>query len=300
MADLQFPVGTLVEHPKKPEWGPGKVVKATAERLYIVWRDLPDREAKKLIPSVLVLAVEQQDAILDNLPPRVEKDGNLIFPAKRVTFQEATDNFSRRFPQGFQDLAYIGTLTEGERHYKWVAHEYFIERLGNGKFRELLAEKPISLGDEVIACIAKVNLLYTTEFLALKDALKEEDAAQKYLATLADLLEADLVSEEVFEPYAEAVCRLPAQRSRVATWPVTTVLPFLAKPQQHVLVKPEQIKKVADALGFEINYRSEPNWRTYRSVIQMAEAYKEKLAPLAPVDVIDVQSFFWVSCGGYE
>ncbi len=169
-----------------------------------------------------------------------------------------------------------------------------------GKFRELLAENVSLLGNEVVACIAKVNLLYTTEFLALKDALKEEDAAQAYLATLADLLDADRVSEEIFDPYAEAVCRLPAKRSGVATWPVTTVLPFLAKPQQHVLVKPNQIKKVADALGFEINYRSEPNWRTYRSVLQMAEIYKGKLAPLAPVDLIDVQSFFWVTCGGYE
>ncbi len=32
----------------------------------------------------------------------------------------------------------------------------------------------------------------------------------------------------------------------------------------------------------------------------MAEIYKEKLAPLVPVDMIDVQSFFWVACGGYE
>ena len=118
--------------------------------------------------------------------------------------------------------------------------------------------------------------------------------------SLADLLEAKEINEGVYQPYADAVCRLPAERGRVASWPVATVLPFLAQPDRHILLKPEITKQVADSLGFELNYRPEPNWRTYRSLLQMAEIYKQKLAPLKPRDLIDVQSFFWVACGGYD
>lgn len=295
-----FSVGSLVEHPNRPQWGPGKVVKVVSERLYIVWRDLPDREAKKLISSAVILAENQHDPVLDNLPPLVEKDGELMLPARRVPFQDALDRFTSLYPQGFNDPAYLGTLKEGERVYKWAAHEHFVEHLGGDKFRDLLENDLRRLVQEVERVVSKVNLLYTTEAAAFRDALKVDTAARSFLSALADLLDADMVGEEVFEAYADSVSALPAARGKVATWPVTTIIPFLAQPDRHMLLKPDLTKTVADSLGFELNYRPEPNWRTYRSLLQMAEIYREKLAPLGPRDLIDVQSFFWVGCGSYE
>ena len=297
---IELRVGMLVDHPKRPEWGPGKVVKVVTERIYVVFRDLPDREAKKLIGSVLQVAESQHDDVLDNLPPLVEKDGNMILPATRVPFQHAVDKFNTMFPQGFYDPAYLGNLTEGARVYKLAAHEYFVEHLGGNKFRELLESDLHQLVREIERCIGKVNLLFSTESAALHDALKADDSARLLMTRLADLLEAKEINEGVYQPYADAVCRLPAERGRVASWPVATVLPFLAQPDRHILLKPEITKQVADSLGFELNYRPEPNWRTYRSLLQMAEIYKQKLAPLKPRDLIDVQSFFWVACGGYD
>ena len=67
-----------------------------------------------------------------------------------------------------------------------------------------------------------------------------------------------------------------------------------------MFMKPDVTKNAADSLGFQLNYRPEPNWLTYSSLLRMADIYQRKLAPLKPRDLIDVQSFFWVACGGYK
>ncbi|MFN7949910.1 MAG: hypothetical protein U0Z53_31470 [Blastocatellia bacterium] len=290
--------GTLVESPARPEWGPGKIVRVVPERVYVIWRDRPGREAKAIVTSALRLAADQHDPVLDHLPPLIEKDGKLMLPTERITFQQAVNTFLARFPQGFQDPAYISDPETGERDYKWAAHEYYVQHLGGGRFRELLRNDLPGLVQEVERCISKVNLLYVTEAAALRDALRDENAARSFFTRLADLLEAEKVTEQVFAPYAEAVCDLPATRGRVATWPVATILLFLAQPDRHLLLKPDVTSRAADSLGFQLNYRPEPNWLTYRCLLQMAEIYRDKLAPWKPVDLIDVQSFFWVACQG--
>jgi hypothetical protein len=101
-------VGTLVVQPARPEWGPGKVVRVDGNRAYVVWRDLPDREAKTMVTSSLQRAPDQEDDILDNLPPLVEKDGKLMLPKARITFKQAVDTFLGYFPQGFYDAGFLG------------------------------------------------------------------------------------------------------------------------------------------------------------------------------------------------
>jgi hypothetical protein len=93
---------------------------------------------------------------------------------------------------------------------------------------------------------------------------------------------------------------LPAERGPVAKWTVATIIPFLAQPNRFMFLKPEVTKKAADSLGFELNYKAEPNWLTYKCLLRMADIYGQKLAYLKPRDLIDVQSFFYVACGGYK
>jgi len=301
MTSNALEVGTLVIQRKKPEWGPGKVVKLDGQRAFVVWRDLPDREARLMVTSVLQLAEDQSDPILNNLPPLIEVDGKMLLPKNRVTFEQAVASFLARFPQGFEDPAFIGDgKTTGERLYKWAAHEFYGERLGKGKFGYLLKNDFPKLVQEIERCVGKVNLLSIYEASAFRDALKVESAARMFAQRLFDLLESQEITEQVFVPYAESVCSLPAERGRVATWTVATIIPYLAQPHRHMFLKPETTKNAADALGFELNYRSEPNWLTYSSLLRMAEIYSRKLSRLKPRDLIDVQSFFFVACGGYK
>jgi hypothetical protein len=55
MTHTNITEGTILLNPKKPEWGPGKVVKVTPWLLHVVWRDVPGREAKKMDASAVTL-----------------------------------------------------------------------------------------------------------------------------------------------------------------------------------------------------------------------------------------------------
>lgn len=235
------------------------------------------------------------------LPQAADK----MLPKARITFEQGVAAFLARFPQGFYDPEYIGDMKKGERHYKWVAHEFYEECLGHGRFRQLLASKPSNLVTEVERCISKVNLLYPMEAAALRDALRVDEAAVPFLTRLAELLEAETITEQVYTPYAKAVCDLPAERGPVAKWTVATIIPFLAQPSRHMFLKPKITQSAAAALGFQLNYRAQPNWLTYKCLLQMSETYKSEmlkkdLPALTPRDYIDVQSFFWVVGGGYD
>lgn len=299
MESLQ--VGTLVINPAVPEWGPGKVVKVDSNRVHVVWRDLPDRAAKVMVTSSVQRATDQNDDILDNLPPLVEKEGKLLLPKARVTFKQAVEKFFAYFPLGFDDPRFLGNQKfKGERYYKWAAHEYFVEHLGGNRFRKLLKDDLAGLVKEVERCTGKLNVLHMTESAALRDGLRDDRAAYRFLDALANLLEADEISESVYVPYVDAVCSLPAPRGKVAKWTITTIVPFIAQPDRHMFLKPEVTRNAADSLGFELNYRAEPNWLTYKCLLRMAHIYREMLAKHKPRDLIDVQSFFYVACGGYE
>src|SRR5688572_2799595 len=100
-------IGTLVIQPKRPEWGPGKIAKFDGKRAYVVWRDLPDRAAKVMDASFLERSPVQKDDILDNLPPLIEKEGQLLLPKTRVTFKQAVEKFFAYFPLGFEDPKFL-------------------------------------------------------------------------------------------------------------------------------------------------------------------------------------------------
>jgi hypothetical protein len=82
MKNPTYKVGMLVEHPSRPQWGPGKVMAIGEDRVHVIFRNEITRTAKSLVTSVVTLnvAAEQSDAILDVLPPATQDGGNWILP----------------------------------------------------------------------------------------------------------------------------------------------------------------------------------------------------------------------------
>jgi len=102
-------------------------------------------------------------------------------------------------------------------------------------------------------------------------------------------------SDEVrFERWCEAVSTLPRRQTRVLTWPVVTVFPFLAVPDRHIFLKPTTVKKAAERWGFDFRYHSRPNWGTYANYLDFAATIRHAIRDLKPKDMIDIQSFLWV------
>jgi len=67
-----------------------------------------------------------------------------------------------------------------------------------------------------------------------------------------------------------------------------------------MFLKPEVTQVAAEALAFDLQYNSAPNWTTYSALIRMGNVYLDLLREMGAHDFIDVQSFIYVSGGGYD
>lgn len=297
--------GTIVKNSMKPEWGLGKVVAVAGGTAHVVFKNVGGDRAKRIQLKVLEVADVQHDPLLDHLPPLKKGtgkyEGHFMLPAKRLTLKETVETFLRTYPEGFYDRRYIGDRQSGERAYKLMAHEKWNDQFGQGRFRELLeADRKAELVESTLSILTKVNLLSSFESIALRDALANEMAAQRFFKTLLPFLEARQLNGEIAENYFDAVRDLPQKEggARVSTWPVATIIPFLAMPEKHMFLKPEVTKRAQETLGFNLNYDATPNWLTYKSLLEMGQVYMEQLDHLKPRDFIDIQSFIYVACGG--
>jgi hypothetical protein len=77
-----YKIGMLVEHPSRPQWGPGKVIALGEGKIYVYFRDELEKKAKTLLTTVVAPAVaeSQSDAVLDLLPPATHDGSNYMLP----------------------------------------------------------------------------------------------------------------------------------------------------------------------------------------------------------------------------
>jgi hypothetical protein len=203
----------------------------------------------------------------------------------------ARRKFLRVFPGGFYGAKYL----EWERNYKREAHESWEKTLGAAELRRLLREGEwVEAASRAVRIESRTNLLFSFEKMALRDAVKSERGARAFSEGILALLHGRGALDARFEAWVETVAGLPRRQTRVLTWPVVTVFPFLADPSTHVFLKPNVTRNAARAYGVDFAYASRPSWPTYASLLAFAEEVRGDLADLAPRDMIDIQSFIWV------
>jgi len=199
--------------------------------------------------------------------------------------------FLHYFPKGFRDPLY----EDWERGYKWAAHKRWAETLDQASFRKLLiAEKHHEIAAHVVAIEARTNLLFSFEKMALRDAVRPIGGARAFAQGLYDFLHGTRDMEKRFLQWCEVLAALPRRQTRVLTWPVVTVLGFIAQPAHHIFLKPTVTRKAAEALGLRFDYHSRPSWEVYAELLRLAGDVRKDLRELRPRDMIDIQSFLWV------
>lgn len=201
--------------------------------------------------------------------------------------------FLRFFPRGFRDETYL----DWERDYKWETHLRWQEALDRGTFHRLLRERQFA---EIASRAVRVeqrsrhSMIFSFEKMALRDAIRTGDGARVFAEGLFDFLHGSGTIERRFERWVEAVGALPRRQTRVLTWPLVTVFGFIAQPKAHPFLKPNTVRAAALAYGYELHYRSQPNWETYASLLDFAALVRHDVRDLRPRDMIDLQSFIWV------
>ncbi len=200
--------------------------------------------------------------------------------------------FLRFFPGGFHDETYL----DWERNYKWEAHERWNETLDRDAYRALLKSGRFAeIASRAVSIESRTNLLFSFEKMALRDAVKPAEGARAFAEGLYEFLHGGRGdAQRKFERWCEVVAALPRRQTRVLTWPLVTVFGFIALPETHMFLKPNVTRAAAREYGFDFRYQSRPNWETYASLLEFAEAVRRDQSDLRPRDMIDLQSFIWV------
>lgn len=299
-------IGSIVTNTRQPAWGPGKVFSIGGDCMLVGFRDRPVNERfVRVTPKCLELAAVQADPVLDGLAVRFDshcrvvstprtRGGRVLRIAAAVTSEQALEHFLRVYPDGFAGAGYEAA----ERAWKWDKHVQWNELFPGDQFRDLAHSDPVEAGRRLLKVVQTERGTLLTprlEIVALKDGLST-DASRRYLMALADFLEAEAGSQGAFDDMKEALTSLPVDHStsRIATWPILTVVPFLARPDRHMLLKPTATTEAARQLGYDLQYSSALRWETYRRLRELAADLFAFLEPHGARDYIDVQSFLQV------
>ena len=199
--------------------------------------------------------------------------------------------FLRFFRGGFRDETYL----EWERNYKWNAHQQWIEVLDPARFRALISRGEfVEIARQAVRIESRTNLLFSFEKMALRDAVRTPSGARTFAGGLYQFLHGGASIQKRFDKWAEAIGALPRRQTRVLTWPLLTVFGFIARPDEHMFLKPNVTRRAAREYGFDFHYTSRPAWETYASLLDFAATVRRDLRDLRPRDMMDLQSFIWV------
>ncbi len=199
--------------------------------------------------------------------------------------------FLRFFPKAFKDPLYI----DWEKAYKWEAHKLFDTLLNKAEFERLLRKREyLDIATRALQVESKTTFLFSFEKMALRDALRTNDGAAIFAEGLHSVLYETGSRKENFIAWIVAVSELPRKKSRVLSWPILTFFPYIAQPKKFMIMKPTAMMHAAAELGFDLEYSSKPNYRTYERLVELADLVGEAIKDLKPENYHDLQTFLWI------
>lgn len=280
---------------RKLKWGVGRVFTATPATVTVIFSDGAKRTFK------------QPAAVLEPAPPNpadhpVLKDVSHLkaHPAPRlVPVSGMIQAFFKYFPEGFYGPAYLNDPKQGERRAKVTTSKLALTLLNEVEWAELIDRTEYT---EVCARLqklaSKIYMLHPVEQARWSAALKSQPLQEPIAKAL---------HTEIFGPgnrvnrFAGLVQALSMAKG-CSIWPIATYYGFLLKPARRLFLKPEATKAAAVASGWQLNYSSKLNWVTLSSAESMVTYLFKELTQLGlkPRDMIDIQSFIWVTNPRYH
>jgi len=289
-------VGILVEH---TVWQRGKVIEIISPYAIIHFPSLanspqgPQRKLREDAPQLTKSSV-QSDPELDGIetgPAKPKKVSKRKVKDLTNLLDEAVSWFEQTYPARFADEKFVDSDLRNKRS----AAEVFRMNFGEGRGAAMVDEgKHAEIAGTLDGIFRATNVLSPFEVKAVHKAfLKGDESSTKMLGTTLAFVANPTM--HTFKGMAEAVSQLPADGGKVFTWPIVTLLPFMADPARYIALKPTNTELMAARMGANLKYDTTPNWETYDAALRMANQLLERLAPLGAKDMIDVQHFMWVT-----
>jgi hypothetical protein len=289
-------VGILVEH---TVWRRGKVIEIISPYAIIHFPSLadspqgPQRKLREDAPQLTKASV-QTDPELDAIetgPAKPKKVSKRKVKDLQNDLDAAVQWFEGAYPAKFEDEKFI----DNDLRNKRAAAEVFHANFGEGRGAAMVDQgKHAEIASTLDGIFRATNILSPFEVKAVHKAfVKADETATKVLGqTLAFIANP---GQQSFKAMAEAVSQLPADGGKVHTWPIVTLLPFLADPKRFIPLKPTNTEVISARMDAKLKYDTTPNWETYDAFLRLSRSLLDRLAPLGAKDMIDVQAFMWVT-----
>ena len=284
---MKYIKGDRVKHPTKEDWGLGEVLEeSNIESVRVFFVGVGEKVLSlKYVQPVKVTGDEANHPVLDNL--KISKSAGGI---SYKSLPKSIEYFLEQFPEGF----YGQKFKENEREYKDKAYNLALELLGKEPFQSLLASDDYA---EIVKRSLKVvnatNLIFPNEKMSLKDGLENVSAQKEFSIALYSMLYGEEQLEQRFVAFARVLENIDA-----AKWTTATYFLFIVHPSKYMFIKPTITQYASELCGFEVNYKPQLNWLTYKSVLSFSEYLFSEITELKPRDMIDVQSFMWCIAPG--
>lgn len=287
----------LVQH---ASLGMGKVVAVERDAVHVFFAAGEGRVAAKLkLPNALAFLspAAGPNAWLAALPAfrRDAETGRYEVADGRITRAEALERYRAVSSEGTAGAsAEEPPKARRDRAWKWRrAHETWEQTLGGGEGERLLEAGDVGA---LTARAVKVEhhvrqLLPPSERSAFATALSEPSSARAFFEALFAVVAAPKAEQAAFERLATAVAALPPTGALESRWQVLTLLPFVARPDVHMLLEPRSTRAAALRLGIDLAYAPEPSWTTYAALLGASDRLLAQLAPLGARDHVDVETF---------
>jgi hypothetical protein len=293
--------GMLVQH---ASLGLGKVVAVEPNAVHVVFAAQDARVATKLrLPMALSFLgpPASSNAWLSGLSGFAldARTGRYGRTTTWLSHADTVARFTEAFPLGFEDPAYVAPEKgRGDRAARWRrAHAAFVAAFGDGRGEQLLAAGDLA---GLVERAAKIERIVSPIFrdpgkAPFEAGRKDPGLARGFFAALFDLLSTAAPDRGRFEALAASVAALAPGTAPESGWSVVTLLPFVARPDVHMLLRPHSACDGAQRMGLELAYEAAPNWATYESLLASTARLLEKLRPLGARDNVDVEAFMHVA-----
>ena len=289
-------VGVLVEH---TVWQRGKVIEILSPYAIIHFPSLadspqgPQRKLREDAPQLTKSSVQSDPALdaVETGPAKPRKVSKRKVKDLQNMLDEAIQWFEQTYPGKFEDEKFV----DNDLRNKRAAAEVFQANFGDGRGAGMVDQgQHAQIASTLDGIYRATNVLSPFEVKAVHKAFAKGDESSTRLLgyTLAFLANP---GQHTFKQMAEAVSQLPADGGKVHTWPIVTLLPFLADPARFIALKPTNTELMAARMATNLRYDTTPNWETYDLSLRMAKSLLDRLAPLGAKDLIDVQHFMWVT-----
>jgi hypothetical protein len=296
----------LFTHSRRPQWGVGLLTGEGENRRSIRFQDGKLRAFRSDFYHMLE-EFEGSDAVIATVASELQATHDAQSQVERrlkqaaeqpplMTFDEQIRVFEKLFPGGFQGPAWqdewrapLEDASARKRHVN-PAVSLATELLS----AEALADKT---GEDVLN--AAIKVLQLTKLASpsklvkpLAEAGDTVETASEIGNAIRDLLHGEAKYEDRLRAF---VMILDGANVEAVTWPLVTLIPSLAQPQDHVAVQHRPFALQARSLDPSAAVPKAPSPIGYSRFQKLAHTVRDRLIQRGhtPADLIDVRGFIW-------